>query len=198
MTILLPLLALIAPTSIGSETKLAPAVPARAPADDVPEMEYTYVEANYLWTHSDDADENVDGWELTGSLELPLNFFGQVTISRQSADADLDAYRIGAGYHLPLGSRFDAFGILSVAHEEVDGSGDDFDDTGLAAEVGGRMLLRPKLELNGSVEWADVDDSETGLGVGARYYLIDALSLGGRIESVDSDESFSVGLRFEL
>ncbi|MBI5364724.1 MAG: outer membrane beta-barrel protein [Planctomycetes bacterium] len=168
------------------------------PSDDVPEMEYTYVEANFLWTDSDDIDETLTGGEFTGSLELPLNFFAQLTLSRQSDDADLDTFRLGAGYHLPLGSRFDAYGLLSLAHLEVDGTANDFDDDGLAAEIGVRLLLTPKLEVNGKVEWADVGDENYGVGIGARYYLMDSISLGGRVEAVDGDESIALGLRLEL
>jgi hypothetical protein len=165
---------------------------------DLPEMEYTYIEANYLWTDSDALDDDVDGFELTGSLELPLNFFGQITASHQSADADLDAYRIGAGYHLPLGSRIDAYGLLSFAHVEADNSGNDFDDDGVAGELGVRMMVTHKIEVNGRAQWVNVDDDQYGVGVGARYYLMSALSVGGRVDFLDEDESFAVGLRLEL
>jgi hypothetical protein len=171
---------------------------APAPVEDVPEMEYTYIEANYLWTDSDTLDETVDGVEVTGSLELPLNLFAQLTASRQSGDVDLDQYRLGIGYHLSIGSRIDAYGILSAAHAETDGSDDDFDDDGIAGEVGVRMLLTPRIEVNGSAEWADVDESDYGVGVGGRFYLIDMLSLGARAEFLDSGDSYTVGVRFEL
>lgn len=200
---MIPFLALIAlephSTSLVT-TELAPPAIAlvTVPSDDVPEMEYTYVEANFLWTDSDDIDETLTGGEFTGSLELPLNFFAQLTLSRQSDDADLDTFRLGAGYHLPLGSRFDAYGLLSLAHLEVDGTANDFDDDGLAAEIGVRLLLTPKLEVNGKVEWADVGDENYGVGIGARYYLMDSISLGGRVEAVDGDESIALGLRLEL
>ncbi len=200
MIALLPLLALADPSSMVPETYSAPTYPtlALAPARDVPEMEYTYIELNYIWTDNEEVDETLDGGELTGSLELPLNFFAQLTVSRQSDDADLDTYRIGAGYHLPIGSRLDAFGIVSYAHAEVDGSSNDFDDSGTAGELGLRFLLRPKLELNGSAEWVDVEEDDFGIGVGARFYLIDRFSLGGRVESLDDDLTFAVGARFEL
>ena len=186
-------------TSISRDPAFLLAVSMPLPAADVPEMEYTYVEANYLWTDSDAAGESLDGLELIGSLELPLNFFGQVSVSRQSSDADLNLWKIGAGYHLPVGSRLDAFGILSVAGIEVEDSGSDFDDTGMAAELGLRMLVTSKIEVNGSGVWLDLDDEDDyGLKLGARYYITDFLSLGGRVESVDSDESFAAGVRFEF
>src|SRR5690349_17806282 len=58
-----------------SGSLLLPAAPLRPVApvvsDDLPSMEYTYVEANYIVTDSHDLDETLKGVELTGSLELP-------------------------------------------------------------------------------------------------------------------------------
>jgi hypothetical protein len=165
---------------------------------DVPQMEYTYIEGNFVWTDSDDLDQDISGVELIGSLELPLNFFAQVTYSHLTNDADLDQWRIGAGYHLPITSRFDAYGILSYAHLESDGLVDDFSDDGAAAELGLRFLLTPRIELNGAGLWSDAGDSAAGIKLGARFYFIDSLSIGGRVESFDSNETFALGLRFEI
>lgn len=186
------------PALVRPEPALGPAALTFAPSDDMPEMEYTYIEANALWTDSDAADETLGGVELIGSLELPMNFFAQVTVAHQDNSADLDTFRLGAGYHLPLTSRFDAYGILSFAHAELDGTGIDSKDDGLAGELGLRMLLTPKIELNGRATWVDLGDSDYGVGFGARYYLTDSISLGGRIETLDSDESFAAGLRIEF
>jgi opacity protein-like surface antigen len=168
-----------------------------APSDDLPEMEYTYVEANYIVTDSDDLDETLKGVELTGSLELPLNFFGQVTYTRQSNDADVDVWKLGAGYHLPIGSRLDAYGILSYVHAEVSDGIDDSED-GAAAELGVRFMLLQNVELNGAAKWIDLNEDDYGIAVGARWYLIDRLSFGGRLETIDSDTTVALGARFEL
>jgi hypothetical protein len=191
---------LVAPGT--SSLALAPyplvALPPLPPSDDVPQMEYTYVEANYLWTDSDDLDESIDGIELTGSLELPLNFFGQLTVTRQSSGGtDVDTYRLGAGYHLPVGSRLDAYGLLSYVHAKVDDGIDDSED-GAAAEVGLRFMLLTNLEVNGAVKYINLDEDDYGVAVGARWYLIDRLSFGGRLESIDSDTTVALGARFEL
>src|SRR5258705_8401742 len=126
MSFLLSLLALSATGSTPADpyfgSTLPPLATMTAPADDMPEMEYTFVEANFLWTDSHDLDETVDGVQLIGSFELPANFFVQGTASKQTGNADLEFYTVGAGYHLPLTSRFDAFGILSVAVQESNGS----------------------------------------------------------------------------
>ena len=160
-------------------------------------MEYTYVEANYIVTDSDDLDETLKGVELTGSLELPLNFFGQVTYTRQSNDADVEVWKLGAGYHLPIGSRLDAYGILSYVHAEVSDGIDDSED-GAAAELGVRFMLLQNVELNGAAKWIDLNEDDYGIAVGARWYLIDRLSFGGRLETIDSDTTVALGARFEL
>lgn len=171
---------------------------APVPSDDTPEMEYTYIELNYLWTDSHDLDDSIDGAELTGSLELPLNFFGQLTVTRQSAGGtDVDTYRLGAGYHLPLGSRIDAYGILSYVHAEVD-VGENIKDDGAAAELGLRFLLLPNLEVNGAAKWIDVNEDDYGVALGARWYLMDRLSFGGRYETIDNDDTVALGARFEF
>jgi len=169
-----------------------------APVEDAPEMEYTYIEANFLWTDSDGLGEELTGGEITGSLELPLNLFVQLTGSQLSDSTDVDQYRLGVGWHFGLIPRLDAYGIASYAETEIDGSGGSFDDEGWVFELGLRFLLTDSLEVNGSMEWVDLDESDVGGSLGVRYYIIDALSLGARVETLDSDETISVGARFEL
>ena len=193
MTMLLPLLAtaLIPATSV---SMLASQEDQRGTS----ELSFSYVELNYLITDSDDADDTLGGLELLGSLELPLNFYCQASISRQSDDADLDQYRIGAGYHLPIGDVVMAYGLLSYARTEVDDTGDDFDDNGGAGELGARMLASPKLELNGAAKWVNVDENDFGLGIGARWYFTQAVSVGGRIDSIEGEDSLAFGARFQF
>ena len=193
MTMLLSLLA----------TALIPATSVSMPAsaqdeDGASELSFSYVELNYMITDSDQADDTLGGLELLGSLELPLNFFAQASISRQSDDADLDQYRLGAGYHLPIGDKVMAYGLLSYARTEVDDTGDDFDDNGVAGEVGARVLASPKLEMNGAAKWVNVDDNDFGLSIGARWYFTEAVSVGGRIDSIEGEDTFAVGARFQF
>lgn len=172
--------------------------PVAVPSDDFPEMEYTYAEASYVWTDSDLIDDEVDGWEATGSIELPLNFFLQGTYRDQSGDADLTTTRIGGGWHFGFTSRLDAYGILSYERLEVESSGDDDTDDGVGGEIGLRLLLTHRLEVNGRTTWADVGDSDAGIGFGARWYFTDFLSVGARFDAVGDDELLAAGVRFEL
>jgi hypothetical protein len=204
MSSLLALLALSfpAPTVAAVEPAPAPLEPALAPlaplADDMPEMEYTYIEANYLWTDSDAADESVGGAEFIGSLELPLNFFLQGAYTIQEDNVDVETYRLGAGWHFGLIPRLDVYGLVSYVHAELDGSASDFSSDGVAADLGARFLLTDSLEINGAIKWVDVENEQTGISLGARFYITDSISLGGRVDVLEDDESYGAGLRLEL
>jgi len=170
---------------------------ARAP-EDFPEMEYTFIEANYVWLDSKIADGNLDGYELTGSFELPLNIFLQATVSQLSGDSDLTRQRIGAGWHIGFTSRFDAYGILSYEKLELEDSGADFDDDSPAAEVGLRVLITRGFEVNGRSQWSDNGAGDASLGLGARFYFSENLSIGARFDSTGDEDTGSIGLRFEI
>ena len=73
--------------------------------------------------------------------------------------------------------------------------GDDFTDTGYAAEVGLRVLVTPTFEVSGAAEWVDVHDSDAGLKLGVRHDLTNSLSITARAEFVGQDETFAAGLR---
>ena len=164
-----------------------------------PELEYTYIEANYIWTNLDVGDEKLDGGEIIGSLELPLNFFGQVTASTQSDETDINVYRIGAGWHFGMIPRLDLFAIVSYLHVEADNASFDSKEDGIQGDLGVRFLMTDRIELNAKGIWQDIDDEDdVGFGLGARFYLIERLSLGARVESLDDDETYAVGLRFDF
>lgn len=213
MTTILCLLAFASPTTPPSELPLdattaaptfelvfgpgSPSSSTRAmvPLAEMPELEYTYVELSYVSVDSDLVDDTLDGWDLTGSLELPMNFFVQGTATEQSGDSDVTRYRVGAGWHMGFTSRLDAYGILS--YEYLDVSGADSDD-GVSGELGLRVMLTPKIEVNARGLWVDVEDSDGGGGVGGRFYFTDFLSVGARFDSVGGEDTIAAGLRFEI
>lgn len=202
MTFLIALLALStpAPTSSPLDARPDPALvlPAVAEEKAKPVFSYSFVEANYLWTDVDAVDDSLDGWELRLSIEIFMNFFLQGSYSELSSGADLNQYRFGAGWHLPLGDRFDAYGILSVAGADLEDGSFDSNEDGLAAEVGARFLLTDKIELNGLVDWVDLEDSNYGIGVGGRFYFTPQMSAGLNVHTIDNNESFAAGLRFQF
>jgi len=180
------------------EAALPPISAAPLVQDDKPTFSYTFVEANYLWTDIDGLDDPLDGWEVRGSIELPLNLFIQGSYSEISDTEEFHEYRLGLGWHLTLGKSIDAYGILSVAGAELEDSAFDADEDGIAGEVGARFLLGEKIELNGRAEWVDVDGSEVGFGAGGRFYFNSSLSAGLDVGFIDESESYSAGLRFEF
>jgi len=195
-------LALSSPVEPVPSLELPAFEPVAAPAPmliggDTP-FSWTFVEANYLWRDVDALSDELDGWELRASLELFLNLFLQGSYSQISGDADLDQYSLGVGFHLPVGTMFDVFGVLSYAKDEVDGSGFSDEADGPMAEVGGRVMLGEKFEVNGELIWADLDESDTGFDLGGRFYITPRISLGANVTVFDEDELFAVGGRFQF
>jgi len=184
----------LAPTQPTSSTWTRPI----AAPDEFPKMEYTYVEASYVWLDSDSLNDKLNGWDLTGSFELPMNFFLQATVRQQSADADVDRYTIGAGWHFGLVPRLDAYGILQYQNIDVSGSGSDFKDDGVGAELGLRFSLTRAIELSGRYQWSDLDNTDSSAGVGARYYFGSMLSAGVNYDHASDDQTITAGVRFEL
>lgn len=192
-------LLLVPTTHVASEPEPTPAAALFAtapPLADKPGFSYTYVEGNYTWLDSDAASDTLDGFELTGSLELPLNFFVQATSSTLSGDVDLDQLRLGAGWHFSLGDTLDAYGVLSYVDQQFDSGVSDED--GIVGDAGVRLMLTSKVEVSGYGEWADIEDSDVGFGAGARYYLTPRLSLGARALLIDSGDQWAAGLRFQF
>jgi opacity protein-like surface antigen len=181
------------------ELELVPSGALFAPApvsDERPGFSYTYVEANYTRFEPDSASDHLDGFELTGSLGLPLGFFVQVTDSKLNGTVDLNQYRVGAGWHFALGSTIDAYGVLSYVGQNFDSGISDED--GIAGDLGVKLAVTPKIELNGYGEWADVSKSAAGLGLGVRYFLTERLSVGLRGLFIDTGNEYAAGLRFQF
>jgi hypothetical protein len=158
-------------------------------------LDYSYIEAGYIWTDSHQADENLGGLELVGSVQFAPHWFARVAYDHQSNDADLDRFFVGAGYHTPLDEKLDLYGLFSIVHDEISDTGNDFSDTGYAAEIGLRVLVTPTFEVNGAAEWVDVHDSDPGLKCGVRHDFTNSLSIVARAEFVANDETFAAGLR---
>lgn len=185
-----------APVAEPNPFVLSPSPVVLAPAADGPKslLSYTWIEANYLWSDFDAIDDSLDGWEARASWEIPLGIFLQGSYSQLSGDADVDTWRFGVGWHLPIGQKFDVYGILSATGQDIEDENED----GIAAEVGGRFLLGEKIELNGRVLWADLDDSNSGVGVGGRFYFTPALSAGLNVDFEEDREAYAAGLRFQF
>ena len=199
MTALIALLALstYAPPSNPFEmTRAIEPAPVVAAADEPRKgiFSYSFVEANYKWTDIDGLDDPVDGWEARVSFELPLNFFLQASYGQLSGDVDIDEWRFGAGWHMPLADRFDVYGILSISGTDIEDNNED----GFAAEVGGRMMVVDKVELNARGIWVDIEDSDAGLGVGARYYFQPNMSFGLNADVTGDATTWTAGLRFQF
>jgi len=198
MTALIALLALSTyapPANPFEMTRAIEPAPVLAAADEPKRgaFSYSYIEANYKWTDIDGFGDSLDGWEARVSFELPLNIFLQASYGQLSGDVDIDEWRFGAGWHIALGDTFDLYGILSATGTDIENENDD----GLAAEVGGRVMLQ-KIELNARVLWVDIDDSDSGAGVGGRFYFNPKVSFGLNADVTGDATTYTAGLRFQF
>lgn len=157
---------------------------------------YTYAEINYVYTDLDGVSGDLNGAEATLSWNLLAGLFLVGTYGTNDGSIDIETYKIGAGYHIPLGDKLDILGVLSYVYNSVGGGLSDVD--GYELDVGARFMLFEKLEVNGLLEWVDLNDENFGVELGGRFYLIDHLSLGATVETIDDDFRFTAGARFQF
>jgi hypothetical protein len=157
---------------------------------------YTYAEVNYVYTDLDDVPGTQNGYDATISWNILLGIYVQGTYANGKGTSDTENYKLGAGYHLPLGDKLDIFGLISYAHDYVKSGGASATGDGYEVDAGARFMLFEKLEVNGQIEWNHVDDDKVGVELGTRYYLAGPLSVGATVESLDQDFRFTAGVRF--
>lgn len=158
---------------------------------------YTYAELDYRYVDSEIGGDSVDGLALRGSYEVNPNLYFLASFSRLSDDGDLDEYRLGGGYKMPVSDRIDVFGQLSFVREEYDLDDNDDSENGFSLEAGARMWLTEQVEVNNRLEYRDVADNGWGVGIGARYYVSPMVSLGGEFEAINGNEDLLLGVRFQ-
>ena len=175
----------------------APAIaPSTAPLLEKDPFGYTYVQLDYVYSDLDDVPGSQNGYDLIGSLGLIAGLYVQGNYSHGEGKADVETFRLGAGYHLPLFDKLDVFGLISYQHDYLKLNGSSGTGDGYELDIGARFMLTDSLEVNGQGEWNHVDDDNFGVAAGARYYFAGPLSIGAGVESIDSDFRFNAGARF--
>ena len=153
-----------------------------------------------------DADADMIGFN--GSYEINESFFGFAGYSTGDLEdggpisADVELWRIGVGYHMPLTENVDL--VTSLSYEFVDISISGFpgaDDSGLGAALGLRYAMSESIEVNAGVSYADRGDlepviDETLLNLGVLYNFNDTFSAGVSGEWGDDMSTYTLGGRF--
>ncbi|HEY2344735.1 MAG TPA: hypothetical protein VGH80_02505 [Xanthomonadaceae bacterium] len=181
-------------------------LPLAAQAGD---LSYSYLQADYGYSHNDNNGGNGHSWNGTASAAIGQNFqlFGGGSVSERDASSNSgQGWNIGGGFHTPISSQTDFVGTLDYRHANIDGvSGDVKAYTGA---VGVRSGLTPHVE-----GWvmAGYSDNHNDLGdisrdskgrafgeLGGQYKFNKnwGLVATGRLSS--DDHSFTVGPRFSF
>ena len=178
-----------------SATALALMMPYAAMAD----VNYNFVELDYIMADDDDAD--ADAIRLKGSLEFGGGVYGLLEYGTQ--DNDIDTISLGVGYGYTVADGTDIYGALSVEHIEpdvIDG------ETGFGVRAGVRSLIIPELELRGGIRHVDndffMDDDPTLLELGVQYLPIPQVGIVAEywadVGSDDGHDSILVGARYNF
>jgi hypothetical protein len=177
-----------------------------ANADDV---SYSYADLAYITTDIDDADEDLDGFGLRGSIEITDQAFLFGTYTDQSADSgganvDYTTYSLGGGYAWSLSDSADLYGKLGYISAEVEVSvpgfgGYSVDDDGFMLGMGVRGRVSPQFELEGAANYYDYSDSgdDTSIGAAARWFFTDQFSAFAEGEFGDVD-TYGIGMRWNF
>ncbi len=181
---------------------------------------FTYVEAEFITSgnfevsaDSVGVDVDTDGFALTASLELGI-FFIQASRFELDGDAIFDteiednisALAGGLTFELP---RTQLYGLVRIRRDQLRASGplidEDEDLTFLGLEVGGRVNVTDRIELNANLGLPSTEEG-TSFGFGAQYFITDHLGITAnfrRIEAEDSGieaefDTTSIGLRWSF
>ena len=164
---------------------------------------YSYIQANYQEIDIDlggGFDVDGDGFGVSGSVAVNDSWFvfaGYSTFDFESI-VDLNEWSIGAGWHSAMSEKTDWFVTAAYIDAEIDAPGfGSFSDSGFGVSIGIRSMLNPKLELAGSVSYADLGDGADGTSVaGSLWYTVAGnLALGLGLNAGEDTTSYGVGIR---
>jgi hypothetical protein len=164
---------------------------------------YSYIQANYQEVDIDVGggfDVDGDGFGVSGSLAINDNWFifaGYSSLDFESV-VDLTEWSLGGGWNSAISEKTDWFATAAYIDAEIDiGGFDSASDSGFGVSVGMRSMLTPKLELAGSVGYADLGDGADGTSVsgGLWYAVAGSLALGVGFDVGEDTTGYGVGIR---
>ncbi len=168
---------------------------------------YSYADLAYVTTDLDGVDEELDGFRLSGSVEVTDQVFLFGSYADQSAevfgvDVDATQFWLGGGYAWSFSDSADIYGKLGYTSVEVEaeslGQSVSADDDGLGLSVGLRGRVAQQFELEGALNYVDLSDSgdDTSLGVAGRWFFTEQFSAFAEGEFGDDVTSYGVGMRW--
>lgn len=164
------------------------------------ELSYSYIEGGLSVLDLDgDPFDREGGFNFRGSVELNENFYLQGSWDRwEVLGEDLDSFKFGVGYRMPIADATDAFFEGSYIRAEVDSL--DLDDDGARVDAGIRHSFGRNLEgrVFGGFAYTDEDESFVS-GVDALMKIEENFGLNVGYENVEFDDHiFRINARFSF
>ena len=168
------------------------------------DLSYNFVEIGYQKAEFDydfgGSSVDGDGYGISGSFEVGDSWF--ITASYGTLDfdfgVDLDQLSVGGGFYMNLSERVDFFAVVSYIRAEVSASGfGSADEDGYGVAVGMRGLVTDKVEVSGSISYADLGSGADGTAIGVEglYSFTDNFALGLGIQTDDDITMYGVNGR---
>lgn len=172
------------------------ALVASAPVLAADDLSYNLFEGGYGYTDVDGSSGHADTFSLGGSFAFGTSFLGFGSVSTTDySGANAKGLSLGLGFHADVSDSVDF--ISTVSYELSDPEGASSED-GFGVSVGLRGRASDKVELAGSVKYADYGHGLNGLafGVGGNYYFTDMFAVGLSLAMDDEADSKTIGLNF--
>lgn len=170
-------------------------------------LSYTYAEAGWLQSDVNEFDEDLGGWGLRASWEIVDNFFVFGRYADQKTDTSAGEFTfqpwdIGVGYAYPITDTFDIYGTASYSNIDADAPYfvKNTSDDGYTLGLGARTRLIDKLELEGTVKYANFSDygDNTSFEFAGRWFFTDAFALGLEFTAGDEVDTFGAAVRYQF
>lgn len=164
---------------------------------------YSYIDAFYQDVSIDAGgglDVDGDGFAVAGSVAINDNWFVLADYSSTDFEGvlDLNQISVGGGYNSAISERTDWFATLSYLDAELDGGFlGNADDSGYGVALGIRSMLRPNLEVNAQVGYADLGAGADGttFGGGVWWTVAGNFALGAQVDFDDDFTALGLGVR---
>lgn len=181
---------------------------------------FSYIEFEYIASGEIDisdgslsASVDMEGFALNASLELGI-FFAQVARFELESDTVFDSTLEDSISTLALGVTFALpqtalYGLVRARNDDLSIRGglfdDDIDGTSIGAEVGARINITDRLELNANIGKPSFD-AGSSFGVGAQFRVTEHFGLTFDFNSIEIEEddaaaqfdTTSIGIRFSF